>query len=552
MSGQKFGLLPSAVHDDVVGLIDLLISSSASVKPTGDPVHDQYLADLFSFKSAYLHHEVMSKYNGEGTTSPRIRRERAINKWLATEERNRSTNLRILTRRTAFRRNDGSSLSSTQVLNCAYRFIRGVIGDVPPTRVFGSFTEGASTSTTRAPGSAARKYTQQSHVTDEALTAVYPILLDNATGWFIPHLRSHGDPLAVIGNVMFTVPKNTEIDRVACKEPDLNLWCQKAYGNYIRGRLRGVGIDLNDQTRNQRLAYEGSVTGGYATIDLSSASDSVTRALVARLLPRAWYTLLDSLRSQRTVIDGQVHRNWMFSSMGNGFTFELESLIFWGLCKSVAYLTNTRGRLLVYGDDIIVPTGIARTIVQVLGFCGFVTNSKKTFLSGPFRESCGAHWYAGNDVKPFYLRAPIRIVPDLIRILNQMRRWIDIHEATADAECTSADLRFVKAKWYKLAKDHVDRRLWGGRDLGRTDILVTRHQPGTHRVCVTYRHLKALEEELIDGLLWQTLSDGSPPVSITYSSLSGNTPKRLTTPTGIEMRKRPHDYWASVATKPTW
>lgn len=550
MSVHKYGQLPFAVHDEVVDLVTNLIESSAGFKTQSLPDSDwaRHTAEMFSFRSAYLHQELMSKYSDEGTTSPRVRRQRAIDKWLATEERNQSTNIRLLTQRTVF---GSSRISSTQVLNCASRFIRGVIGQVPPTRVLGSFTEGASTSTKRAPGAAARKYTQQAHVTEAALSAVYPILLDNAAGWFIPHLRAHC-PKTVIGNVMFTVPKNTEIDRAACKEPDLNLWCQKAYGNYIRGRLKGVGIDLNDQTNNQRLAEKGSRDGSYATIDLTSASDSLTRALVARLLPRPWYVLLDSLRSHFTVIDGIPHKNWMFSSMGNGFTFELESLIFWGLCKAVAYLTFTRGHLLVYGDDIIVPTSIARTVVQVLGFCGFVANSKKTYLSGPFRESCGAHWYAGNDVKPFYIKERIKTVPDLIRVLNRMRKWMQIHDDVYLELGIDPGLHEVRKSWYRLARHHVDRRLWGGRDLDRTDILVTRHKAGSHRICEVNRHLKALEEELVDGLLWQTLADGSPPVRITYSSLSGSSPRRLVMPHGIELRKRAHDYWASVTTKPTW
>jgi len=339
---------------------------------------------------------------------------------------------------------------------------------------------------------------------------------------------------------------------VACKEPDLNLWCQKDYENVIRNRLKRVGIDLNDQTNNQLLSKVGSETGGYATIDLSSASDSVTRALVARLLPRAWYDILDSLRSHITVIDGVEHRNWMFSSMGNGFTFELESLIFWALAKSVAFLTNSRGRLLVYGDDIIVPTEMSRTLVQVLGFCGFLANSKKTFSEGPFRESCGAHWYMGSDVKPFYVRARILTIPDLIRALNQMRKWILTHDDICLENGLEPGLDNIRSKWYRLARRYVDRRLWGGRDLDRTDILVTRHQPGSHRICIVNRHLTSLEEELMPGLLWQTLADGSPSVTITSSSLSRSSPKRLVIPSGITMRKRAYDYWASVSTKPTW
>ena len=154
------------------------------------------------------------------------------------------------------------------------------------------------------------------------------------------------EPRFVNGNVMFTVPKNSEIDRCACKEPDLNMFLQKGFGNQIRYLLKKkAGVDLNNQLINRELARVGSVDGSLMTVDLSSASDSVTSALVGRLLPPDWFWYLDLVRSPVTMIDGEVHLNEMFSSMGNGFTFELESLLFYAITRATAYFGGWNGHI---------------------------------------------------------------------------------------------------------------------------------------------------------------------------------------------------------------
>jgi hypothetical protein len=43
-------------------------------------------------------------------------------------------------------------------------------------------------------------------------------------------------------------------------------------------------------------------------------------------------------------------------------------------------------------------------LIERLEFCGFKTNTRKSFWQGDFRESCGTDWWRGLDVRPFYLR----------------------------------------------------------------------------------------------------------------------------------------------------
>jgi hypothetical protein len=229
----------------------------------------------------------------------------------------------------------------------------------------------------------------------------------------------------VPGNRVTTVPKNAKTDRTIAIEPDMNMYIQKGIGSLIRDRLVRVGIDLNDQSRNQSLAKEGSLTGTLATIDLSSASDTVSMRLVEELLPEDWVSAIKLCRSPRGILpDGSLISYQKVSSMGNGFTFELESLIFWALCSTVlSWFKPRESRLAVYGDDIIISSEVYGTVVWLLNYCGFTVNVKKSFSAGPFRESCGKHFFKGVDVTPFYIRDDVKSPDRLIWLANSIRRW---------------------------------------------------------------------------------------------------------------------------------
>lgn len=229
----------------------------------------------------------------------------------------------------------------------------------------------------------------------------------------------------VPGNRVTTVPKNAKTDRVIAIEPDMNIYVQKGIGAMLRQRLKRVGVDLNDQSLNQRLALEASRDGQLCTVDISGASDSVSTELVRALLPEDWYAAMDRCRSHRGVLpSGTVVAYQKFSSMGNGFTFELESLIFWALVVSLLdHHPQERERQLgVYGDDLIFASSLYPLAVLLLRFCGFEVNPKKSFSDGPFRESCGKHYFRGVDVTPFYLRDKVDSYPRYIWLCNSVRR----------------------------------------------------------------------------------------------------------------------------------
>lgn len=426
-------------------------------------------------KNAYLKREAFSKFVGPDTDPANVRRQRAINKWLATERENEATNVRLATIDEGF--HILPHLRYSTFVSFASKVIEEILGaTVPEEALIGQFSGGASTSRSRTESHPASKFTGQADITSAAIPW-FNVLKELCPGW-LEHPNCSTVLREVPGNVLFTVPKTTDIDRCAAKEPDINMFLQKGLGSYIRSRLRRVGIDLNDQSRNQRLARQGSILGDLATLDLSSASDSISRELVFQLLPSCWFAVLDEVRSPITIIDGEEHVNEMFSSMGNGFTFELESLLFYALARATAYFKGIRGVISVYGDDIIVPTDVAADLQWVLKVFGFSVNSTKSFSEGPFRESCGGHYYNGVDITPFYVRKPITKLIDLIHVANAIRRW-----SASSMGILSPELEPL----WLLLRDEIPRQFWGGRELGDTSQLVTPHNPKRKLVAMERR-----------------------------------------------------------------
>lgn len=278
-----------------------------------------------------------------------------------------------------------------------------------------SFGPGATTSLSRQKAARQNKWELGTHITEHCLP-LYLAFSRYHNGW---------DPTSrklevVAGNRVTTVPKNAKTDRVIAIEPDWNMFFQRGIGGLIRKRVRSrLGLLTPDaQYRNRELARIGSADGSFCTIDLSSASDSISLALCEALLPPDWFRAMLHTRSHYGVVGDSQIQYEKISSMGNGFTFELETLLFWALSRSVC----KAGTIRVYGDDIVAPVGAAPDIISILEHCGFRVNRKKTFVSGPFRESCGGHYHNGTDVTPPYFRRPINTVPEYIRAANRISR----------------------------------------------------------------------------------------------------------------------------------
>jgi len=468
-------------------------------------------------KYDYLKGIVFSKYVDANTDPAPVRKNRAIEKWLGQELVNAETNERLVTTEPGYFILPGVRWDVFSEWVRAY--IARIIGDTIPLKALkGDFSGGATTSRRRAAGHPARKFVGKAHIT-ECAVPWFDLFLTDVSIWSIekgqlvlgnsPEETSSASSLRMVhGSSMFTVPKNSLIDRVCCKEPDINMFLQKGTGDYFRRRLRKFGINLNDQSRNKSLAQLGSLTGSLATLDLSSASDSICYELVCHFLPIQWSSYLDDIRSKSVLVDGVgEHLCEMFSSMGNGFTFELESLLFFAFAKATAYFTGTKGVISVYGDDIIVPTKVAVPLIEVLGYLGFKTNVEKSFWEGPFRESCGGHYHSGTDITPFFLRSPVKTIVDLIHLLNQIRLWASRGES----------LFLDENAWviWDLLSELIPRSLWGGDLLsaGKSQ-LISPHYPKYRLMPVSEQKSLPVEGRYLSSMLALDDRKGPPPIGL--------------------------------------
>lgn len=228
------------------------------------------------------------------------------------------------------------------------------------------------------------------------------------------------------GSRLSFVPKNARTDRPICIEPLINGFIQSGIGTSIRKKLLKAGCDLRSQEYNQQLAHLGSVRNDLATVDLSSASDTISCEVVKELLSIDWYDLLFASRSHYFSFKENGRKKWYplekISSMGNGFTFELETLLFLGLARATCdFLQISSKDVNVYGDDIIIPSSAYDLFDRVLHALGFKVSEEKSFTQGPFRESCGSDWFLGQPVRPLFLKkTPTPAV--LMSWCNHLRR----------------------------------------------------------------------------------------------------------------------------------
>lgn len=211
-------------------------------------------------------------------------------------------------------------------------------------------------------------------------------------------------------DVITTVNKTVWTKRTISKQPRLAVYLQLGLGAWLTERLRKWGVDLHSQGKNQEAAFWASLTGEYATVDMSNASGHICRELIRFLIMRGspnWYDFFYDLRTPSYKIqDGEPKSYEMWSGMGNGYTFPLETMVFHAICLAVRSkipsLLSTK--IHTYGDDLIIHKGMYDDLVRVFNEIGFVLNEEKSFHNGPFRESCGADYWYGINVRPTYLK----------------------------------------------------------------------------------------------------------------------------------------------------
>jgi hypothetical protein len=169
-----------------------------------------------------------------------------------------------------------------------------------------------------------------------------------------------------------------------------------------RVRQRQTVKYLEDRGLHPGLFSVGA--GKLASLDLTDASDFLSLELVERLFPGNWVEALKACRSEKTELpDGRVVTLHKHAPMGSAVCFPVMALSIWAVLTALAP-RSAKTAILVYGDDIIVPSFMAEDAMTVLEAVGLVPNRSKSFLKGPFRESCGEEFILGCRVTPVYLR----------------------------------------------------------------------------------------------------------------------------------------------------
>lgn len=207
------------------------------------------------------------------------------------------------------------------------------------------------------------------------------------------------------------VPKKFDKLRPVTPYSVVSILLSLACGDYMVDCLKKCGLDLSElQEIHRKMVSWMSTSDRYGTADMKAASDSIRWQIVRRVIPTDWYNILKNFQVKTVTYtpkgcrkkDRRTIHTETFLGMGSGITFPLQTLIFYCIVDAVReLLMGPRGFVSVYGDDLIYPTKIHRQVTKVFSDIGFVLNQDKTFMSGPFRESCGEDCHKGTPVRPF-------------------------------------------------------------------------------------------------------------------------------------------------------
>jgi len=247
----------------------------------------------------------------------------------------------------------------------------------------------------------------------ERITQHWPI-----DAYFCASLGHVADSYRTFSNVtnmdlparVILVQKDSRGPRLISCEPIEFQWIQQGIMRSLvphieHHRLTRDNVFFTDQSHNRIAALYGSQNGRYSTIDLNEASDRVSVDLVRLLFPEHVLTYLESCRSSSTELpDGRILKLQKFAPMGSALCFPILALTIWSILHSAAPDQYTRERILVYGDDVIVPTAYAVDAMKHLESFGLKINRDKSCIKGFFRESCGMDAYKGVNVTPVRIR----------------------------------------------------------------------------------------------------------------------------------------------------
>nr|WBY66483.1 MAG: putative RNA polymerase [Eriocheir sinensis solspivirus 1] len=319
---------------------------------------------------------------------------------------------------------------------------------------------------------------------------------------WLAHLRKGSKLSLVMGDRIQFVPKNAGTFRTIGIQSSLQVFVQKPFEALATRRLAAWGVDLSDQSRNRDLLGRWDEI---ATIDQTSASDCGALELYRWYLPPDWFAGVFAASSRFytfKVEDEESDTIWhpyaKLSAMGNCTTFPLETLVFFAVARAATeYAGGDLSLVRAYGDDVIVPQNAALLTLEVLSWLGFMPNRDKTFVTGPFRETCGKDTLWGVDIRPVYVRKEPSNDTDLYGLHNRLL-------------CNRMGVRFVRTLSY--LQSLVERPFYGppfmAASMGSLCLL------SSGEVLSTWYSGKST---LVDGFFWSN-TPYMEPVIVTRSA----------------------------------
>lgn len=328
------------------------------------------------------------------------------------------------------------------------------------------------------------------------------------------YLLALGDPVAdtLFGksdqryycNIASSVPKSYKATRIIAAERADYQFRANAMLMEMESCISKNGyepyLSLHDQSHNQELARIGSIYGNFATIDLSHASDSVSRSLVRELFPAQVSEAMFRLLPSHINVGGTTKLMQMFCTAGSKLTFPVESITFLAICiASMEWLDLIEGicrplELAVYGDDMVVPTYAAPAVIMFLEALDFSVNTEKSFTQGHefYRESCGVEYWRGIDTSSrYYPRVIVELTdtggntPNCLSVLTSLQHKL-YHCWTAQTFLKGV-VRCINPKMTSHLPSTDCADLWEDSPLFQT--VEAPHKKGTKCEYTRERHL---------------------------------------------------------------
>jgi len=289
---------------------------------------------------------------------------------------------------------------------------------------------------------------------------------------------------------LIPVNKTQEKPRLIASEPTANQFIQGGLRKFIRKQI-GLGVlarcvQITKQSLSRDLALEASADPRLATVDLSNASDRLSKWTVERVFRKA-PSLLNALaaaRSQYLSDPGYTKQYTLlnkYAPQGNATVFPIQSIVYACACiagviwSTPSLKTGSDARLWtsikeasklvrVYGDDMILPSRALPALSSLLELCELSVNGDKSHYSGRFAESCGMDAFMGTDVTPVYMAS----IDDEVKP-GDVQSAVDI-----SYECYKAGLLNLG----NLVSERIPQHI--------LDTLVISHLPGPSTLLFTY------------------------------------------------------------------